>query len=86
MYKGKLKRTFKAYTTKYIPGIGDIPSRHGITEKVLYRYDCDHCGRTHEIIELAVEKFYCCHCNHLIDITPSCAIDQQGNVINYQDD
>jgi hypothetical protein len=79
MYLGKTVRGVVFNGTRYVPGLGDLPTRT-IGAATVHRYRCDHCGRLFDFAEPATEPFYChsheCRAVKLVSITPAGGSDE----------
>ena len=70
-YLGEKTIYQKHYSSRYVPGIGDLPYCLGELPVVRHEYRCDACGYTALVIGKAEEPFFCWKCpNRLISIEP----------------
>ena len=70
MYIGSITEQFPLYGSRYVVGLGDVPTYRGVQTKTLERYRCDYCGHECRVLGRADESFYCPTCQRLIDIAP----------------
>ena len=62
-----------AYGSRYVPGIGDLPSVRGTISRTYDVHRCETCGRESSSLRLAgddrpSEPFYCSKCGALVRV------------------
>lgn len=68
MYLGPITTRVPLHSTRYVVGLGDLPTTRGTQPLTLERYQCEQCGREAQVRGRATEPFYCRQCQALIGI------------------
>jgi hypothetical protein len=72
-YLGSKRIQRATYRSRYVVGIGDMPSANGVACQTFDVYECDHCETVAQCLRLegqapATEPFYCQQCNQLVSV------------------